>query len=300
MPYQQLFLPSWLSPPATTHHYTTHMPPKMTAKSWKCTALNIDEVTTTKKPWKTKQPDPSNNDKPIKEDPEKKTQGKATWGGGKGAGLAKCRGKAAWYIPLATPSHHELTLRLFNRVTSMQKATTVARLKKSKGSDPELKEYISPFPLLFWQELTFARAEEKVMKSGVGIALPECFCSTTVVTSAPIIPLCLTCQHQSDITQKSAPSKPTDQGHTGCDTNSEQDNEQEDKKNSPWSGTTTTSLFPMHQEQRKERLRWRTASIRVELHITTHSIHTLTKPQKLPPGAHPKRITQPPTQPTHN
>ena len=142
----------------------------------------------------------------------------------------KCRGKAAWYIPLATPSHHEPTL--FNRVTSMQKATTVARLKKSKGSDPELKEYVSRFPLLFRQELTFARAKEKVMKSSVGIAPPERFCSTAVVISAPIISLCSTHQHQSDVTpaQKSTPSKLTDQGHTGSNTNSEQDDKQEDNK----------------------------------------------------------------------
>ena len=73
----------------------------------------------------------------------------------------------------------------------------------------------------------YFRAEQKLINSGVGIAPPECFHSTTVATSGAVIPPRSTHQHWSDF-------KAAQPAHTGSkdDEDNEDDEKDEDKTNS--------------------------------------------------------------------
>ena len=66
------------------------------------------------------------------------------------------------------------------------------------------------------------------MKSGVGIAPPEHFCSTAVATSTPIVPPCSTRQRWSNIITAKKSAAIPDQDNTRSDTDDE-DGDDNDK-----------------------------------------------------------------------
>ena len=66
----------------------------------------------------------------------------------------------------------------------------------------------------------YFRAEQKLINSGVGIALPERFHSTTVATSGAVIPPYSTCQHQSDF-------KAAQPAHTGSEDDEDDEDDEE-------------------------------------------------------------------------
>ena len=76
------------------------------------------------------------------------------------------------------------------------------------------------------------------MKSGVGIAPPEHFHSTAVVTSAPIVPPHSTHQCQSNVIATKKLAAIPDQDNTRSDTNDEDD----DHDNECQSGNTNLAL----------------------------------------------------------
>ena len=202
------------------------MPPK--SKNCKHTASNINE-TTSKQPWNIKQAQPEEPEV-IQENPEdqpgtsgRQRRGQGKRGGERAKGVAVNRkGKSARQDCLATTS----ALTDFNRITSTQKEAAVAKLKKGEGSDPSLKVYVSSCPFQKKKKIYYHyyfRAEQKFINSGVGIALPECFHSTTVATSGTVIPPHLTHQRRSNF-------KATQPAHTRSKDDKDDKDDEEDEE----------------------------------------------------------------------